>query len=91
MGQFFTGDVDQPQAKAYGDVHKEAVEALIKSMGQMYESDSAYSKFFNALTRQDQSDALKAYNDDLQQAQLDAPSTIKRRTATNIFRAKFPP
>ena len=78
MGQFFTGDVDQPQAKAYGDVHKEAVEALIKSMGQMYESDSAYSKFFNALTRQDQSDALKAYNDDLQQAQLDAPDYSRR-------------
>ena len=72
MGQFFTGEVEQPQSDSYGNVHKEAVEALIKSMGQIYASDSAYSKFFNALARKDQSDALNAYNKDSQQAQLDA-------------------
>ena len=78
MGQFFSGGVDQPTAKSYGEVHKEAIEALIKSMGQMYTADSAFSKLFNALSHQDQSDALKEYNKDYNQAQLDAMEYNKR-------------
>lgn len=78
MGQFFTGDVDQPVAQSYGNVHREAVDALIDSLGLMYSADSVYSRFFNAISRQDQSDALKSYNDDYQKAQLDAIDYNKR-------------
>ena len=72
MGDFFTGGADQPIAKSYGSVYNEAIGALIKSMGQIYSTDSVYSKLYNILNRQEQSASLGAYNKDLWNTQLDA-------------------
>lgn len=70
MGEFFTGEVDQPTAQSYGSVYQDAIKALVNSMGSMYSSDSQYSKLFNALSRNDQSASLSAYNSDLQKLNL---------------------
>lgn len=78
MGKFFTGGVDQPEAKSYDSVTKEAIEALIKSMGSMYAADSQYSSMFNSLMRAQQSANLSAYNKDYQKLQLDAVEWQKR-------------
>lgn len=45
---------------------------MLKSLDRIYSADSAYSKFFNAISRKDQSDALQAYNRDYQQALIDS-------------------
>lgn len=72
MGDFFSGGASQPTAKSYDSVHKEAIEALIKSLGSMYSADSAYTQLFNALNRQEQSKNLDAYNKDIWNTQLNA-------------------
>lgn len=72
MGEFFTGGADQPVAQDYSSVHQQAIETLIKSLGDIYASDSAYSKLFNAINRQEQSQSLIDYNKDYQALQLDA-------------------
>ena len=72
MGDFFTGGASQPVAKDYSSVHQQAIEALIKSMEQIYSADSAYSKLFNAINRQEQSQSLIDFNKTLQELKLNS-------------------
>ena len=72
MGEFWEGKGSLPTAKTYGSVSKEAIESLIKSMGDMYASDSVYTKLFNALNRAEESESLKQYNQDLWNQQLNS-------------------
>lgn len=53
-----------PTAESYGSVHAEAIQAIIQSLENMYASDSEYSRLYNALALQGQSDSLINYNND---------------------------
>lgn len=73
MGNFFFGnDEDMPEAKSYSDAYNEGIDAIANSLSSIYAADSQYSPLFNAIFRQDQSDSLKQYNQDLQALQLQA-------------------
>ena len=82
MGQFFTGDVDQPAAQSAGEVYREAIKAMTDSMDGMYSSDSAYTKLYNALMRGQQSEALSAYNQTLQGLNLQTARYFNPQYAT---------
>ena len=85
MGQFFTGKVDQPAAQSAGEVYKEAIEALSKSMQGIFASDSAYTKLYNALMQSQQSENLSAYNQTLQNLNLQAAQTYNPQFANAIL------
>lgn len=73
MGDFFLGsDVDMPKAPTYQEAYGQGINALANSLGQIYSADAQYSPLFNAIYRQDQSDSLSAYNQDLWDLQLQA-------------------
>ena len=78
MGSFFSGGVEQPTAPSYQSAFKEGLEALFKSMSQIYEADQAYSKLLNAISQKDQSDSLNAYNQDIWNLQLQSLENSKQ-------------
>lgn len=82
MGQFFFGeDADMPANKTYSESYNEGVDALADSLDKIFRADSQYSPLFNAIFRQDQSDALTQYNKDLQELQLQSLKEYAPRLA----------
>ena len=79
MGSFFTGsESTKPVEKSYGSVHDEAIKAIIQSLGKMYTSDSEYSRLYNALNLQNQSNNLNDYNEDYWKLQLQGIESNKQ-------------